>query len=677
MKQIIKEIKNPKINDFEFLFSEKNLKKATEVLKLLLDEEKKRFQEKIKNFKNGAKPSFETFQDYSILDIYWSYLNHLKWVYDTKQIREIIDDFEPFIIEFSNEVAYSKTYYKMLKVCLKDSILSNEQRKIIEESIRYYEARWINLEKSKQSRLKQIKGKLTKLSNRFSNNLLDSQKEFLYHIKTKKALEELPEEILEQTEKKAQEQWKKWYFFTSNPSEYIAIMKYCSDSNIRKDFYVKKHSFASSWKYDNRKIVLEILKLREEKARILWYKNYAELSLEFKMTKTPKQIIDLFKDINKKAKLKAKKEIKELKSYFGLSKIQDWDLSYYFRKYKEENYKINEKEIKEFFEFEKVLLWLHQIVYKLYWLEFKQIKSEFQENKEKTNIFWDVRFYEVYKDWKLISYYILDPFYREEKRSWAWADNIRDKYKWRIPIVVNVCNFNPPWFVDWSKEKISLMNILDVETLFHEFGHAIHEISSKSYYPELTWFDVEWDFIEVPSQFLEHYTGEKESLDMFALNYKNGKKVPKNILDSLKKSKNLWSWNFVLRQNEFWFLDIILHSKKAPESIKKLDEITLDIANKYGINKKEENYKMYAWFSHIFAWWYASGYYSYMWAEIIELDIWSEFMKNWIFDKKTGKKFFDTILSAWSYKKASDMFFDFMWREPSIEAFIKDKGFDL
>ncbi len=677
MKQIIKEIKNPKINDFEFLFSEKNLKKSTDILKWLLDKEKKRFKEKIKNFKDGTKPSFETFQDDSILDIYWSYLNHLKWVYDTKQIRDIIDDFEPYIIEFSNEVAYNKTYYEMLKSCIEDCNLNDEQKKIIEESIKYYEARWINLEKSKQSRLKKIKGKLTKLSNRFSNNLLDSQKEFLYHIETKKTLEELPEEILEQTGKKAKEQWKEWYIFTSNPSEYIAIMKYCSDGNIRKDFYEKKHSFASNWKYDNRKIVLEILKLREEKANILWYKNYAELSLEFKMAKSPEEIVNLFENINKKARIKAKKEIKELKRYFNLSNLQDWDLSYYFRKYKEENYKINEKEIKEFFEFEKVLLWLHQIVYKLYWLEFKVKKQESQLLDKENKIFWDVRFYEVYKDWRLISYYILDPFYRAEKRSWAWADNIRDKYKWRIPIIVNVCNFNPPWFVDWSKEKISLMSILDVETLFHEFGHAIHEISSKSYYTELTWFDVEWDFIEVPSQFLEHYTGEKESLDIFALNYKNGKKIPKNILDSLKKSKNLWSWNFVLRQNEFWFLDIILHSKKAPENIKKLDEITLNIANKYGINKKEENYKMYAWFSHIFAWWYASGYYSYMWAEIIELDIWSEFKKNWIFDKKTGKKFFDTILSAWSYKKAPDMFFDFMWREPNIEAFIKDKGFGV
>ena len=390
------------------------------------------------------------------------------------------------------------------------------------------------------------------------------------------------------------------------------------------------------------------------------------------MAKTPGQIKTLLSEISDKAKKKAKKEILELEKHFKVSNLELWDLTYYFRKYKEAKYNINDKELKKYFEFEKVLSWLHKIVYKLYWLKLKAI-SPSHPNKE---IIQEARFYEVYKDDKLISYYMLDPFYKPEKRGGAWADNIRNKFNWRIPIIVNVCNFQAPSIPDSKdkKSKIALLSLLEVETIFHEFWHAIHEISSKTTYPDLTWFGVERDFVEVPSQFMEHYTEEKEALDMFASHYETWEKISEFTLESLKKAEKIWIGNFVLRQNEFAFLDMVLHDSDTLKNIEDLDKKTLKIANKNSVINKDSDYKMYTSFSHIFAWWYSAWYYSYMWAEIIELDIWKEFKQKGIFDKKVTKRFFEKILSAWSSKKASKLFYDFMWREVSLEAFFEKKG---
>lgn len=665
-QKVISELNNSKIPNFDFLFSSETLEFSLELLQELLEKEKQRFDDKLSL--DNSKINFEIFNDDSLLDIYWSYLNHLKWVSNTDQIRKIIEEFEPKLMDYSNYVSYNKRYYEMLCYCLENSILNTEQKKIIEDGIRHYKVRWINLDSKSQEKLKQINKKLSDLSTKFSNNELDSENEFSYIVKTYEPLKELPKEILEQAWKEAEKRNENWYYFTANPSEYIAIMKYCSDTKIRYDFYEARHSFASTWKFDNRKIVLETLKLKEEKSKLLWYKNYAELSLEFKMADKPKQVTDLLSEISSKAIKKAKKEVTELEKYFKISNLNPWDLTYYFRKYKEENYNIDDKELKKYFEFESVLSWLHEIVFKLYWLELKQLKSP-----NKNSFLKEVRFYEVYKDDKLISYYILDPFYRPEKRSWAWADNIRNKHNWRIPIIINVCNFNPP-SVKYKDKKISLLSMIEVETLFHEFWHAIHEISSKTNYPDLTWFDVEWDFVEVPSQFMEHYTEDKESLDIFAKHYETWDLIPEETITSLKKSEKLWAWNFVTRQNEFAFLDMTLHSELTPKTIEELDKKTLEIANNYSTHEKKSTYKMYTSFSHIFAWWYSAGYYSYMWAEIIELDIWAEFKKEWIFDKKIADRFFSKILSAWSMKKAKDMFYDFMWREVSLDAFLESKG---
>jgi len=753
-EKIINKLQETGIPDLKFLFSQEVLDVALEVLEDLLKEEKARFDDLINdkykwlddsllsswtnvkdplNIDNSKKQSkrdsslysewqieitFELFEEFSLLDLFFSLLNHLQSVNSSEKIRTIIEEFEPKYVDFSNYVAYSKRYYDMLVFCRKNCKLDDEQKRILDLSIKAYEVRWINLDKEKQDKLKEISKSLSNLSLKFWNNVLDSQKEFYYVFKNDTLIKEVPENDLQDAKAKAEKKWKKWYLFDSSPASYLAIMKYCIDPIIRKYFFEQKHKFASAWDYDNRKLILEILKLRKEKSNILWYKNYAELSLVFKMADKPKEIVKLIDKVAKKAKKKAEKEINTLKDFFKLVDIKNWDLAYYQRSYKEQKLKFEEKELKKYFEFDKVLNWLFTIVNKLYWLEMKEINLDSYSP--------DLKIYEVYKDNKLISYFIWDYFYNENKRSWAWCDNLRPKItvkpafssvilgldpgisskekkikntngseilksniskdvsiinnesidswssqEWQtfIPIIVNVCAF-----AKQEKWK-TLLNHIDVETMFHEFGHAIHEMLSKSKYSELSWFNVEWDFVELPSQLMENWSNEEESLKLFATHYETWENIPKKMLKTMEKLKTYGVGNFTIRQNEFSMLDMHLHTKKIPLNIQDLDNLVLDIVNNYSSIQKDESYKMYSSFSHIFDWWYWAWYYSYMWAEIIEAQVWEEFKKNGIFDKKTAKRFYETILWAWTTKKASELFHDFLWKEVSPKAFLKRKKF--
>ncbi len=659
--QVIEELQKDSFVNMSLIFSDEVLDVSLELLDELLENDKKVFEELL--LVDNKDLTFESFEDDSLLDYFWSLLNHFQNVENNEKIRKIIETFRPKLQDFWNYVAYNKTYFEKLLYLEENMVLNKDQERIIYLRIKAFRDRWIDLDKEKQDRLKELNKDLAKLSNDFSNNIVDSEVEFEYLIKDYEVIKDLPKEVLESTKKAADKKSEKWYFFDADPSSYQAIMKYCSDEKIRNDFAVANYSFASSWKYDNRENILNILKLKKQKADILGYENFAELSLNSKMADSPRQVFDLIEGISKKAVIKADKEIEELKKYFKLESIWASSLAYYSRIYKEEKYMIDDKQLKKYFELENTISYLHNFVREFYWLELKHIKIDSYNE--------DVRVYEVYKDWKLISYYFLDLFYRKLKRPWAWADNLREKQyfpKNKIPIVVNVCNFAK------NDNGLTTLSMRDVETLFHEFGHAIHEMLSESKYSELSWFWVEWDFVELPSQILENWVADRSSLSKLAKHVDTWESLSVDMLDRLDNLKTYMSWTFVARQNEFALLDMSLYSTTVPETIEELDKNTLEIVNKYSIFKRWDDYKMYCSFGHIFGWGYSAGYYSYMWAEILEADVFARIKEMWMFNKETWDKFVNTILWQWTRKKATELFFDFMWREVDNTAFMERKG---
>ena len=659
--RVLDELKRDDFPNLKFLFSEEVLNIAPELLEELLEEDKIKFEELLKI--ENKDLTFESFEEESSLDYFWSLLNHFQNIENTDKIRKIIEDFRPKLQDFWNYVAYNKDYFD--KLCyIEDNLdLDSDQTRIMFLRIKSFKDRWIDLEKEEQDRLKKLNKELSKLSNTFSNNIVDDEWQFEYLIEDFEVIKDLPKEVLDITKKKAEEAKKDGYLFDADPTSYQAIMKYCSDSKIRKDFAIVHITFASSGKYDNRKNILNILKLKKEKSDILGYNNYAELSLNSKMANSPKQVFELIEWISEKATIKAKDELEELKEYFKLDNIESHDVAFYSRIYKEEKYEIDDKELKKYFEYDNTLSYLHNFASKFYWIELKEIIIDLYND--------DVRIYEVYRDGVLISYYFLDAFYRKNKRPWAWADNLREKEyfpKTKLPIITNVCNFQKA--LEWK----TTLSMRDVETLFHEFWHALHEIGSESKYSELSWFWVEWDFVELPSQLLENWVSDRKSLEKLARHVDTWSSLSKDMLDKLDNLKTYMSGMFVIRQNEFALLDMNLYSAEVPKDIEELDKKVLEIVNKYSIFKRWEDYKMYCSFWHIFWGWYGAGYYSYMWAEIIEADIFARIKELWMFDRDVWKNLQNTLLGQWTRKKANELFFDFMWREVDNVAFMERKG---
>lgn len=655
-EKVLIELRKKDFPDLKFLFSEEVLNISLELLNELLEKEKKDFYNLLKIDNNDL--IFESFEDDGNLDYLWSLLNHLENVDSSDKLRNIIESFRPKLQDFANEVSYSNELFEKYVYVQNNLELDDEQKRIMYLRIKSFKDRWINLDKQKQDRIKQINKDLWELSDKFTNNIVDEEKEFEYLITDYEIIKDLPEEVLEI----AKQAWKEkgWYLFDADPTSKQALMKYCHDSKVREDISRSWYTTASNWKYDNRQNVLDILTLKNEKAKILWYNNYAELSLNSKMADSPDQVFELIEWISKKAKQKANYDILELKQFFNLDEIKSYDLAYYSRILKEEKYSLDEKEIKKYFEVENVLNYLFSFVENFYWIKIKQLDINSYND--------DIRVYEIYKDGSLISYYFLDAFYRKGKRPWAWADNLREKQYYpdtKTPVILNVCNFQKA-----SSWKTTLY-MRDVETLFHEFGHALHELLSQSKYSELSGFWVEWDFVELPSQLMENWVSDKQSLTRLAKHVDSWEIIPDDIITKLDELKHFMSWVFVARQNEFALLDMTLYSSELPTSVNDLDKKTLDIVNKHSIFKRDNDYKMYCSFNHIFGWWYAAGYYSYMWAELLEADVFERVKEIWMFSHETWEKLLNTIIWQWTRKNAWELFYDFMWRELDNKAFMK------
>ncbi|EKE28954.1 MAG: Oligopeptidase A [uncultured bacterium (gcode 4)] len=665
MKKIImEELRKKWIPDFKVLFSKESIEVLPDLLLELLEGRKKIFAELLETPKE--KISFEIFEDENFLNYLFMLLNHYEWVNSSDVLRKIIDDFRPAYMDFSNEVEFSKPYYEMFIHFRDNCTLDVEQKRIIDLTIRNFEQSWIHLPEDKQSRLKEINQSMAKLGFDFSNNVLDSEKEFEYFFGTDEFLKEMPEDDLSVAKEKAIAEWKAWYRFTSDITSYMAVMKFCSSSEIRKHFYTCRNTKATSGKYDNRPMILEILKLRKEESILLWHKNYAENSLVDKMAESPEKVIELLEQIRERAIGKWESDLQEIRDYFSLESFWPWDLAYYSRILKEKKYEVDEKEVKKYFEYDTVKKWLFDIAERLYSITFEEIDAPKFDP--------EIRIYKAFRDWEFKSYFIMDMFYRKEKTSWAWADCLREKLKIESadndPIILNVCSFQR-----WTDGK-ALLNLWNVQTMFHEFWHWLHVMLSESKHSWLNGFHVEWDFVELPSQIMENWCNEKESLKTFAKHIDTGEVITDELLEKLDKLQHFMTWVWALAQNQYWMLDMKLHTEEPPETIEELDDKVFNIFQDISLfTLEKESTKVHASFTHIFGWGYAAWYYSYLWAEIIEADVFSEFKKNGIFNPEVWNRFYSTILSQWARKPARELFHDFMWRDIELDAYFKKQGF--
>ena len=656
--KLLNELQTPEIPNFSLFRTPEAFAILLDLLWELLEQEKADFQTLI--HKNNESLTFEDFVPESQLVYLWKIINHLDAVEASEEIRAIIADFRSKYEDFVNEVAYSQPYYQKILRASEHFEKNPDQQRWFDLTLKAFEQRGIALPAEEQAQLKNLNKQLSELGEKFQHNVVDEQSAFLLYFDDEADFQEMPEELLAKMKALAGEKW--GLAVNADPNLLVAVSKYCSNPKIRKQVAFQREQWASEGEFDNRPLALELLKLNQEKAKILGYANAGEMLLWTTMAQDPNQVFDFIKPISAKAMQKAKSEVQTFQEYFQLPDLPSYDLAYYTRKYKEEQYALNEEELKQYFEFESVLKWLHSFVFKFLGVELRA-RAE--------SAFWSFgheRWYEVYHQGKLVAYYMLDAFYRKGKRPWAWADYLREKGNGQLPIVVNVCNFQK------AESWPSLLYLRDVETLFHEFWHALHAMLAGSPYAELSGFNVEWDFVELPSQLMENWVSDPEALKSLAKHYQTWLPIPEKLVQTLQDLKTFMMGNWVSRQNELALLDMTLYTSSIPNSVEELDQKILEIVNQYSIFSRGEEYKMYCAFLHIFGGGYEAKYYSYMRAELLEADVFQKIKKAWIFNPEIGSAYKEKILIPWTRKPASELFFDFMQRKPSDEALMKKYG---
>ena len=495
--------------------------------------------------------------------------------------------------------------------------------------------------------------------------------DFEMHLNNEDDLAGLPESVKEAAQQLAKEQNKEGYIFTLQYPSYIPFLTYADNRELRKKMAIAagKKAFQNN-KFNNEKIVLEIVKLRQERANLLGYKTHAHFVLEERMAETPEKVIEFSNNLLAKAKPAAKKEFENLEKYAkkldGINQLQKWDGAYYSEKLKKELFDLDQEILKPYFKLENVIDGVFEIANRLYDLNFEEVDTIEKYHPE-------VKTYKVTdNDGNFIAVFYADFHPRKGKRNGAWmtsykSQQIKNGINER-PHVSIVCNFTKP-----TATKPSLLTFNEVTTLFHEFGHALHGMLANTTYNSLSGTSVSWDFVELPSQVLENWCYEKEALELFAKHYETGKVIPMKYVEKIKESASFHDGMQTLRQLSFGLLDMKWHSENPSEitSIKDFEKEAFAATSLYP--DVAENCMSTA-FSHIFQGGYSAGYYSYKWAEVLDADAFEYFLEKGIFNKEVATKFKDTVLSKGGTVKPMELYKRFRGQEPKPDALLKRAG---
>jgi len=590
------------------------------------------------------------------------------------EIQKIAQEVSPLLSEFANDIRLNHQLFERVKEIYnqKEALdLSTEQETLLSNQYKMFVRNGANLSNVDKEKLRAIDKQASKLSLQFGENILAETNAFELHITDENQLKGLPDGAKEAAQLTAKQKEKKGWLFTLDYPSYVPFMTYIDDRSLREQ--MAKSFGARSFQgneFDNQQIVLDIVKLRHQRANLLGYSTHADFVLEERMAEKPEKVLSFLNDLLLKAKPAALKEFEQLSEFAkkdGIEILQKWDGSYYAEKLKKELFNFDEEALKPYFKLENVLNGVFTISHKLYNLNFEEINDINKYHQ-------DVKTYRV-TDTKgdFIAVFYADFFPREGKRNGAWMTSYKDQWlqddKNSRPHVSIVCNFTKP-----TESKPSLLTFNEVTTLFHEFGHALHGMLANTTYSSLSGTNVHWDFVELPSQVLENWCYEKEALDLFARHYETEAPIPMELVQKIKDASTFLEGTATMRQLSFGLLDMNWHSGKSPESILSVKEFeSAAFADTQLYPDVAENCMSTA-FSHIFQGGYSSGYYSYKWAEVLDADAFEYFKEVGIFDKEVADKFKENVLSKGGTDKPMTLYKKFRGKEPSANALLKRAG---
>ncbi|RZV15115.1 M3 family peptidase [Aliarcobacter butzleri] len=648
-------------------FNLDNLENSKEILEKLLDEKRVLINELLnienKTYKNFVLPFQEIGES---INEFLTPIFHIDSVKNSEITTKVYEECLPIISKYETEISQNENIYLSLKDIQfnEKSILNDIQNKVLENEIRDFELSGCNLENNKKKRLEEINLKLSELSHKFSQNLLNATNAFEMIITDFEDVKEIPQSDLELA--KFEEDGITKYKFTLQMPFYLAYITYGTNRERREEIYKAYCTKAP----ENGKIIEQILALKDEKVKILGFENYAQYSLATKMAKTEDDVISFLEELGNKAKKKAKEELEEIKEIAlkdGITDFRSSDMAYYSEKLKKAQYDLDEEYYRPYFEQQSVLNGFFDFLHQMFNIKFTKTETKAWDEK--------VKVYDLSEDGKTIARIYIDLEARKDKRGGAWMNNWHSHFRnsngeINLPTAYIVGNFPQS-----TKDIPSLLRHSDVVTLFHEMGHALHHLLSKIEEPFVSGISgVAWDTVEFPSQFLEYFSYDKDVLKLFAKHYQTAEVLNDEAIDRIIKAKNFQSSLATVRQVEFALFDFKLYQKlyKTEDEIQYLldtirEEFAAIIPPRY--NKFQNG------FSHIFSGGYSAGYYSYKWAEVLSADAFYMFIDSGnIFNKELGIKYRDTILSQGGSYDMDKLFFDFAKREPSIDSLLKIEG---
>ena len=648
-------------------FHIENFENSSKLLEELLNnsrvEVEKLLEIKNKTYKNFVLPFAEIGEK---INEFITPIFHLDSVKNSKITSKVYEECLPLISKYESEISQNESIYISLKNIQSNerSTLNNIQLKVLENEIRDFELSGCQLENNKKQRLEEIDLALGELSHKFSQNILEATNSFSLIIENFEDVKEIPKSDLELA--KFEEDGKTKYKFTLQMPSYIAYMTYGTSREKREELYKAYTTRAPQ----NGEIIEKILALKDEKVKILGFKNYASYSLATKMANSEDDVINFLEELGNKAKEKAIKELEEIKQIAKEDGVDDFrasDISFYSEKLKKAQYDIDEEYYRPYFEQNSVLNGFFTALNELFDIEFKSSNAPSWDEK--------VKVYDILENNKTIARIYIDLEARDDKRGGAWMNNWHTYYKdsnnnINLPTAYIVGNFPQS-----TKDIPSLLRHSDVVTLFHEMGHALHHLLSKVEEPTVSGISgVAWDVVEFPSQFLEYFSYDRDILKLFAKHYQTGEVLDDEAISRLIKAKNFQSSMATVRQIEFALFDFKLHQKLYKTEFE-IQELLNSIRDKFSVIKTPEYNKFQNSFSHIFSGGYSAGYYSYKWAEVLSADAFYMFLdsKN-VLNKELGLKYKNCVLSCGGSENMDKLFFDFAQREPKIDSLLKIDG---
>ncbi|WP_318447408.1 oligopeptidase A [Photobacterium leiognathi] len=633
-----------------------------------------------------AEPTWETIcallaETDDRLSRIWSPVGHLNGVKNSSELREAYESCLPLLSDYSTWLGQHKGLYeayKALKASDKFAELSKAQQKSIKDALKEFELSGIGLPAQEQARYGEISKRLSELSSKFSNNVLDATMAWSKVITDVEQLSGLPESVLLAAKANAEAKGEEGYLFTLDMPSYLPVMTYCDNRELRAEMYEAFGTRASdrgpnAGEFDNTEVIAEKLKLSHELARMLGFNSYSEKSLATKMAESTEQVLGFLNDLADRAKPQGEREVAELRDYarneFGVETLEPWDFAYYSEKLKQHRYSISDEELRPYFPEKKVVAGLFEVLKRVFGLEIKP--------REGVEVWHEsVKFYDIFDNkGTLRGSFYLDLYAREHKRGGAWMDECvvrrtRIDGSLQTPVAYLTCNFNRP-----VGDKPALFTHNEVVTLFHETGHGIHHMLTQVDVAAVSGINgVPWDAVELPSQFLENWCWEEEALAFISGHYETGEPLPKAMLDKMLAAKNFQSAMFILRQLEFGLFDFTLYTEYDPEVGAQVLDTLFKVKSRVSVVPSPEWGRFPHSFSHIFAGGYSAGYYSYLWAELLSSDAFSRFEEEGIFNPLTGQDFLTCILEQGGSEEPMALFKRFRGREPELDAMLRHSG---